>query len=122
MDLAAVAAAGARATQMHLLGLLEQLADVGRSDIALRRQNNHATIWSRPTRQSEAQDSELLQVPIPLFLAGNTTPTIPHNFSKHKGSGFPMQIRQLQAAGVAACMRSTRGCGNLAMTSHAWVV
>ncbi len=27
---------------------------------------------------------------IPLFLAGNSTPTIPHKFSKHKGSGFPM--------------------------------
>ncbi len=27
---------------------------------------------------------------IPLFLAGNSTPTIPHKFSKHKASGFPM--------------------------------
>ena len=27
---------------------------------------------------------------IPLFLAGNSTPTIPHKLSKHKGSGFPM--------------------------------
>ncbi len=27
---------------------------------------------------------------LPLYLAGNTTPTIPHKFSKHKGSGFPM--------------------------------
>ena len=27
---------------------------------------------------------------IPLFLAGNSTPTIPHKFSKHKGSGFSM--------------------------------
>jgi hypothetical protein len=27
---------------------------------------------------------------IPLFLAGNSTPSIPHKFSKHKGSGFPM--------------------------------
>ncbi len=26
----------------------------------------------------------------PLFLAGNSTPTIPHKFSKHKGAGFPM--------------------------------
>ncbi len=26
----------------------------------------------------------------PLFLAGNSTPTIPHKFSKHKASGFPM--------------------------------
>jgi hypothetical protein len=27
---------------------------------------------------------------IPLFLAGNSTPTIPHKFSKHKRSAFPM--------------------------------
>jgi hypothetical protein len=27
---------------------------------------------------------------IPLFLAGNVTPTIPHLFSKRKDSGFPM--------------------------------
>jgi hypothetical protein len=27
---------------------------------------------------------------IPLFLAGNTTPTIPHVYSKRKESGFPM--------------------------------
>jgi hypothetical protein len=27
---------------------------------------------------------------ISLFLAGNSTPTIPHKFSKHKGSGFPV--------------------------------
>ena len=27
---------------------------------------------------------------IPLFLAGNKTPTIPHVFSKRKDSGFPM--------------------------------
>jgi hypothetical protein len=27
---------------------------------------------------------------IPLFLAGNSTPTIPHKASKHKGSGFPI--------------------------------
>jgi hypothetical protein len=26
---------------------------------------------------------------IPLFLAGNSTPTIPHKYSQHKGSGFP---------------------------------
>ena len=26
---------------------------------------------------------------IPLFLAGNSTPTIPHKFRKHKSSGFP---------------------------------
>jgi hypothetical protein len=27
---------------------------------------------------------------IPLFLAGNSKPTIPHKYSKHKNSGFPM--------------------------------
>jgi hypothetical protein len=27
---------------------------------------------------------------IPLFLAGNSNPTIPHKYSKHKNSGFPM--------------------------------
>ena len=26
---------------------------------------------------------------IPLFLAGNPTPSIPHKFRKHKSSGFP---------------------------------
>jgi hypothetical protein len=26
---------------------------------------------------------------MPLFLAGNSTPTIPHIFSKHKDTGFP---------------------------------
>ncbi len=26
---------------------------------------------------------------IPLFLAGNSTPTIPHKCSQHKRSGFP---------------------------------
>jgi hypothetical protein len=26
---------------------------------------------------------------IPLFLAGNLTPTIPHKYSQHKSSGFP---------------------------------
>jgi hypothetical protein len=27
---------------------------------------------------------------IPLFPAGNSTPTIPHKYSKNKSSGFPM--------------------------------
>ena len=31
------------------------------------------------------------RVPLmPLFLAGNSTLTIPHKYSKHKSSGFPM--------------------------------
>jgi hypothetical protein len=29
---------------------------------------------------------------IPLFLAGNTTPTIPHKYSQHQKSGFPVGI------------------------------
>jgi hypothetical protein len=29
---------------------------------------------------------------IPLFLAGNSTPTIPHKFKNHKSSGFPAGI------------------------------
>jgi hypothetical protein len=28
----------------------------------------------------------------PLYLAGNSTPTIPHKLSKHKGSGFPIMM------------------------------
>ena len=35
---------------------------------------------------------------IPLFLAGNSTPTILHKFSKHKGSGFPMGSADTAAA------------------------
>ncbi len=35
---------------------------------------------------------------IPLFLAGNSTPTIPHLFSKQKGSGFPMGSADTAAA------------------------
>ncbi len=39
------------------------------------------------------------RVPLfPLFLAGNSTPTIPHRFSKHKGSGFPMGSADSAAA------------------------
>ncbi len=53
--------------------------------------------------------------PIPLFLAGNSTPTIPHLFSKHKGSGFPVGSADTAAA---MCMRST--C--LGAASPAWVV
>ena len=29
---------------------------------------------------------------IPLFLAGNSSPTIPHQYSQHKRSGFPVGI------------------------------
>ena len=35
---------------------------------------------------------------IPLFLAGNSTPTIPHYYSQHKRSGFPVGICDAAAA------------------------
>ncbi len=35
---------------------------------------------------------------IPLFLAGSSTPTTPHIFSKHKGSAFPMGSADTAAA------------------------
>jgi hypothetical protein len=35
---------------------------------------------------------------IPLFLAGNSTPTIPHMFSKRKDSGFPYDCADSAAA------------------------
>jgi hypothetical protein len=35
---------------------------------------------------------------IPLFLAGNSTPTIPHKFSKRKDSGFPFGCADAAAA------------------------
>ena len=35
---------------------------------------------------------------IPLFLAGNTTPTIPHKYSQHQRSGFPVGICDSLAA------------------------
>ena len=41
---------------------------------------------------------------IPLFLAGNSTPTIPHKFSKHKGSGFPMVCAD---SGASDCRRGS---------------
>ena len=44
-------------------------------------------MWS----SSQTVANVLGRVPlIPLFLAGNSAPTIPHKFSKHKGSGFPL--------------------------------
>jgi hypothetical protein len=70
------------------------------------------------------------RVPLmPLFLAGNATPTIPHMYSKRKGSGFPMGCADSAAVDIrhgsiaaAMSMRLTRGCGNLGVASHAWVV
>jgi hypothetical protein len=35
---------------------------------------------------------------IQLFLAGNSTPTIPHMYSKHKNAGFPMGCANAAAA------------------------
>ena len=35
---------------------------------------------------------------IPLFLAGNSTPTIPHQYRQHKRSGFPVGICDTAAA------------------------
>ncbi len=44
-------------------------------------------------------DHKVGRVPfIPLFLAGNLTPTIPHKFSKHKGSIFPFGCADSTAA------------------------
>ena len=48
----------------------EQLADVGRSDPALSGLNDHATAGSKPTRQSDAQDSKPLHVSVAGARAG----------------------------------------------------
>jgi hypothetical protein len=40
---------------------------------------------------------------VPLFLAGNPIPTIPHKFSKHKGSGFPMGCANTAASDGRRC-------------------
>ncbi len=59
---------------------------------------------------------------IPLFLAGNLTPTSSAS-TRVQGSPWAVQTQQLQTAGVAVTsMRSTLGCGSLAVASHAWVV
>ncbi len=44
---------------------------------------------------------------IPLFLAGNSTPTIPHMFSKRKDWAFRMVALTLllQTEGLAQCQR-----------------
>jgi hypothetical protein len=57
--------------------------------------------------------------------AGNTTPQSHTSLASTgvRSSPWDVQTLQLQMAGVAAmCMRSTRGCGTLAVASHAWVV
>ncbi len=40
---------------------------------------------------------------IPLFLVGNSTPTIPHKYSQHKRSGFPVGSCDTAAAGGLHC-------------------
>ena len=60
---------------------------------------------------------------IPLFLAGNSTPTIPHMFNKRKDSASRMAVQtrlQQTDCGAAMSMRSTRGCGSLSLASPAW--
>jgi hypothetical protein len=70
---------------------------------------------------------------IPLFLAGNSTPTvtIPHKFSKHKGSGFPMGCADSAASDGRRHSNVYEvntwlwnfGCGKPHLGgSHAWVV
>ena len=69
MDLAA-AAAGDRVTRMSLKAdRPEQLADVGRSDPALRGLNDYASTGSGP-RKSDARDSEPLLVSVDVARAG----------------------------------------------------
>ncbi len=58
------------------------------------------------------------RVPLmPLFLAGNATPTIPHLYSK-----AALTQRRWTAGVAAMSLRLTRGCGNLDVASHVWVV
>ena len=49
-----------------------------------------------------------------LFLAGNSTPTIPHKFSKHKGSGFPMGCADTAASD------GRRGCNVSEVNTWLW--
>ena len=51
---------------------------------------------------------------IPLFLAGNSTPTIPHKFSKHKGSAFPM--------GSADTANDDGRCGSNVYDINQWLL
>jgi hypothetical protein len=49
--------------------------------------------------------SMVCRVPlIPLFLAGNSTPTIPHMFSKRKDSGFPYGYAKAAATAGQQCL------------------
>ena len=49
-----------RDSNESVAGRPEQLADVGRSDLALGGLNSYASTGSEPTRQSDARDSGLL--------------------------------------------------------------
>ena len=49
-----------RDSHESVAGRSEKLADVGRSDLALRGLNGYASTGSGPTHQSDARDSELL--------------------------------------------------------------
>ena len=51
---------------------------------------------------------------IPLFLAGNSTPTIPHKFSKSKGSGFPLGCAD------PAASDGRRGCNVSEVNTWLW--
>ncbi len=51
---------------------------------------------------------------IPLFLAGNKTPTIPHKFSKRKGIGFPMGCAD------PAALDGRRGCNRYKVNTWLW--
>ncbi len=62
---------------------------------------------------------------IPLFLAGNLTPTIPLQYNSTRGLASlwaAVTLHQLMAVVAAMCTRWTCGCGSLFVASHAWVV
>ena len=61
---------GPRDSHESAVGRLEQLADVGRSDLPLRGLNDHATTGSGPMRQSDARDSEPLLVSVDVACVG----------------------------------------------------
>ncbi len=50
---------------------------------------------------------------IPLFLAGNSTPTIPHKYSQHKRSGFP--------AGTCDTAAADGRCGSNVYEVNQWL-
>ena len=52
---------------------------------------------------------------IPLFLAGNSTPTIPHKFSKRNGTGFPLGCAD------SAGSDGRRGCNVTVYEVNTWL-